>query len=313
MKKILLLILMLSLGTANAHAKPDNGLKFNIKSTIFKNYLTARGVDAREVKQIKEFLADLNKYSNAHDIKNLKTLYSKDFLNTDGFDYTTFFAMIEETFKSYKDITYSTEVKNIKVIGDWAIVELTDITKATLKRTEGEFTLSDDGDLEGLCNYVLYLRKENDEWVIVSDNILSEETSLKYGEAKNIAIKLQSPLTIRKDSEYTIGLYMEYPKDAFVLASLNTEEIAYPPQDPNEVYRKLPSDGFLERIVRANKDGKNEYAVASVGITKLALEANSMTTIRFQMSGMAFVMKRVNVIKNTQNGISKRAEEKIKI
>ncbi len=313
MKKLLLLILMLSLGTASVYAKTDNGLKFNIRSSIFKNYSMSRGVDAREVKQIKELLSDLNKYSNSHDVKNLKELYSKNFLNTDGFDYNTFFTMIEETFRSYDNISYSTEVKNIKVIGDWAIVELTDTTKATLKKTEGEFTTADDGDLEGLCNYVLYLKKENDDWLIISDNILSEETSLKYGDAKNITIQLKSPLTVKKDSEYIIGLDMEYPKDAFVLVSLNTEEISYPPGEPNEVYRKLPSDGFLERIVRANKYGKNEYAVASVGITKLSLEANSIATIKFQMSGMAFVMKRVNVIKNTQNEFLKKAEEKVKI
>ena len=56
----------------------------------------------------------------------------------------------------------------------------------------------------------------------------------------------------------------------------------------------LREDNTLSRIFNANKDNVNEYNVASLGLTQ------NITTpegeVKIIMSGLAFIMARVNVI-----------------
>ena len=56
----------------------------------------------------------------------------------------------------------------------------------------------------------------------------------------------------------------------------------------------MPDDNILERFFTSNKDNVNEYAVASVGITRA--ENYTDDKIRVYMGGLAFIMTRINVI-----------------
>jgi hypothetical protein len=246
---------------------------------------------------LRDFLSRLNKASNLHDLQSLKSFYSKDFKSADGFSREIFFKMVEETFKAYTDISYSTKVKSIEVYDNWAVVMLYDNVEGNLESPATLKTGYKVGKLAGFCDYILYLRKENEEWKIISDCIIAEETTLKYGDANDIKIELESPLHIENGQEYTISLKMECPKNVFALASLDREVISYPPNKPEEAFRKLPQDGLLERIVSSsgNKD-LNEYAIASIGLTRLFFEdEEGISKAGFEMSGLALVMKRVNV------------------
>lgn len=243
--------------------------------------------------ELKDFLVQLNSATNLHDLKLLKTYYSKDFKSMDGFDHTTFFKMVEETFKAYPDIKYSSTVKSVDVYGDWATVAIYDLVSATVAPPDINIEAGI-GKLEGVCDYILYFKKENDAWRVISDYVIAEETTLKYGDAKKIPMALESPLFVKKGEEYTLALGMDCPKDVFVLASLDREAITYPATKPKEAFRKLPTDGILERMVKAGDDGRNEYSMASIGITRLFL-GEDKTSISFKMSGLALLMKRVNV------------------
>lgn len=258
--------------------------------------------------QIKSLLGSINKYSNEHNIDKLKPYYSKDYLSYDGFNYDAFFVSVKETFKTYPDISYKSKIKSINVSGDFAAVEMADTstsTRQTLTQSivENKPVLNQklNGLMKSKCHYIVYLKKTKGKWQIYSDNIITEETAIRYGKAQEIDMDIVSPQIAKEGEEYCIGLDVaKKPKDSFILASLSREEIKYPPKIPADAFRKMPSKGMLERIVIANKKGMNEYSLASVGITTISLNKEK-TAINYQMSGIAFLMKRVNVYakKNT--------------
>ncbi len=273
-----------------------------------------------EKKQLKEDIAEieknldlLNEYSNKHDIEKIMTFYDKSYVSFDGFNYETFKEMLSETFKIYSDISYVSEITNIHINNDKAVVNLMDKTTATIvnppENKEDSNTINEvnTGILAGECNYAIHLERKNDKWKIVSDNIINEITSIKYGSAKDLKMELIAPTKISLDEEYCLSLKMQPEKGYRIIASLGREEILYPNVEPKEVFRKLPKDGILERVVKSNKTGFNEYAIASVGVTKMDI-ADDFSAIEFKMTGLAFLMQRVNLY-NKVNPI-RETEEK---
>ena len=146
------------------------------------------------------------------------------------------------------------------------------------------------------------MKKINDTWKIVSDEILMEETSLKYGLANKVNMNLITPMSVKSGEEYDLSLQIEKPKDIIALASISREEIVYPPVDYTEKFRKIPEVGELERVVRANNKNLDEYAIASIGLTKVTMNEEK-TKARIEILGIAYLMKRVNM-----DAIKKNAE-----
>ncbi len=302
MKKIFIIIAALFLLSPAVYAE---NIEENFETYSVHNFLNKEKSDKA---QIKELFSNLNKYSNAHDTDKIKEFYSKDYISYDGFNLNTFIAAIKETFETYPDIAYKSRIKTINVYDSWASVELTDtslsekqaLTQAIVNN-KPVFDKKIEGIMESVCDYVVYLKKTGGRWQIYSDNIISETTSIKYGNARDLKMDIVSPLVAKGGEEYCISLNIKNkPEDYIMLASLSREEIKYPPKMPVDSFRKVPSKGTLERVVHANKNGVNEYSLASVGITEISLNEEK-TAINYEMSGIAFLMKRVNVYaeKNT--------------
>ena len=125
---------------------------------------------------------------------------------------------------------------------------------------------------------------------------------MKFGDAKNVAFDVVAPGMIPAGEEYTIIFAADMPKDKILLGSITNEKITYPSERPKEVFRKLRDDGMLERVVRSNTDGYNEQAVVSVGVTKT--EVLEEQDIKLSVSGVAFLMTRVNVVKSKNFDLS---------
>jgi len=280
---------------------PDSAqAKENGVSNCFKKTFTQ--VKKSDKQQIRELVNNLNKYSNEHNKEAIKEYYSKDYMSYDGFDYDAFFASIDETFETYPDISYKSTIKTINLYNDYATVHLVDTSTSkrqtitqSIKNNRPVINNVIEGIMESKCNYVIYLKKVKNRWLIYSDSIISEETTIKYGSARDLDMDVYSPLVVKEGEDYCIGLNIQNkPKNAIVLASLTREEIKYPPAKPDDIFRKVPQDGTLERVVKSNKKGTNEYSLASVGITEISLN-DERTAINYEMSGIAFLMKRVNV------------------
>ena len=244
------------------------------------------------VKDIKSVITRQEKYSNKFQLEELSSLYAGDFVNADGFNKEVYFKLIKDTWKTYPDISYTTKIKNIEFSGNYATVEADETAVATSKDEVGDLVAI--GDLYSTADSIYYLEKIGSKWLISSEQVLKETSSLKYGDARYTNIELSSPTQIKSGQSYTATLKVDAPSDSVVVASINQEEITYPQKTRDEVFRKMPEDNILERVFVANKNNINEYTVASVGITKS--EIYDSTKVRVYMGGLAFIMTRVNVV-----------------
>ena len=116
----------------------------------------------------------------------------------------------------------------------------------------------------------------------------------KIWDARFVKMELNAPSLIGAGEEYTAELKVDLPKDQIVIASINKERIVQPVKKDTEVFKRLPEEQILERVFNANTDNINEYAVASVGITKS--EKIDDELMKVYMNGLAFIITRVNVV-----------------
>lgn len=257
--------------------------------------------------EIRKALYKHLRYANNYDLDGLKSLYSHNYVTSDGLNSDIYFELVKKTWDSYPDIKYRITIQNISVGQNTAFAEVREDAIATTDSKSG--IINEKGLLESSSNCVYYFEKINNEWLITSDHIVSEKTALRYGSAKGMKIALNAPCQIPADSEYTVGLNMETPKDSLIIASVGQEKITYPQIAAEEVFRKLPDYGVLERVFKSNNKSLNEYAVASFGVTKA--EIKNGTEIKIYVTGLGFIMSRVNVIpKNDFIKVAKNEKDK---
>ena len=206
--------------------------------------------------------------------------------------------MLELRLKAYRQFVkmdtpqWGPDIKNIDFNDNYASVLVQESAIATSKEHLGDFTAI--GELYSTSKCIYYLEKQGQKWLISSEKILEETSSLKYGDARYINMELFAPNQTGAGKTYTAALKVDSPKDTVVVASINKENIVYPQVKTDEAFRKMPDDNILERYFTSNTLNVNEYAVASVGITRA--ENYSADKIRVYMGGLAFIMTRVNVV-----------------
>lgn len=256
--------------------------------------------------QISKLFENYTKYSNRHNLKKVRSFYDEKYVNSDGFDLETYFELVSQTWDMYPDMEYESEVKNIVINGDYATVQTLERAKGNAK--EPSEYLEDKGSISSSSEIIYYLKKAGNRWVILSDSALSEKTFLKYGDAKNVAFDVIAPGVAVAGTDYSVLFAADVPKDKILLGSITNEKITYPTERPKEVFRKLKEDGMLERFVTANTDGFNEQAVVAVGITKA--EINEEMDMKLSVSGVAFLMTRVNVVQPKKINLNVNENEK---
>lgn len=242
---------------------------------------------------IKAVINQQTVYTNKYDLDGLSSLYAKDFTNSDGFNKEVYFKLIKETWETYPDIIYKTHINNIEFSDNYATVVVDETAIATSKETVGELSVI--GELYSTSKCVYFLEKEGTKWVISSEKILDETSTLKYGNARYSKIELSAPKQIGANQDYTATLKVTAPKDSAVIASISKENIVYPQTKAEDAFRRLTGDNILERVFHSNSENVNEYTVASVGITR-AEPTYTPDEVRVYMGGLAFIMTRVNVV-----------------
>ncbi len=247
--------------------------------------------------EIGAFYKKYNKYTSSNNSEKLKELYSDDFLNNDGFNKEIIFKMMEDASSSYKNIKYNTDVHNVVITGNTAIVKVHEL--ATGETTKEIDKLKDNGLIKSEIYYIDYLRKFGKDWKITNTVMLSETVELKYGEAKNITFDMQAPECVSADSDYevTVDIESNMADAVFLVGSIVNEPIVYPQKQNKDVFRAIKSDS-IARILKSNNNGNNEYATLSVAVTRAQVEPTSVVV---NMTGMAFAMKRINVLSVNAN------------
>jgi len=284
MKKIsvfLILALLLSIQTPS-----QAGFIANQKAKIEQQKL-----ERTKTSQIKALFGEMIKQANKHCLTGLQSVYSKDFVSSDGFNYDTYMKMVEETWKTYPDITYSTQINNIEFTDNYARVSVTEKAVSAPKERIGDFETV--GELYSVSECIYHLQKHGEIWLIESENVLGETSTLKYGGARYVNIELDAPKQIGAGKYYTATLKIDVPQRMNAAASISREKIVYPQTKAEDNFRRVSNENILERVFVSNKDNVNEYAMASVGLAQAEKQGDD---IKVYMNGLAFIMTRVNVI-----------------
>ena len=284
MKRIVLVLtLLIGLGCAQpAHA----GFFADKKAEFIQN----RAVKA-EKKAVKKTLTLQEKYAAKYDLISLSSLYHQDFVSSDGFKKDIYFDLIKDSWKSYPDIVYTSEITDIRIENSEAEVDVKETSIATSTQLEDGVKLH--GELNSLSEGTYYLKKVDDQWLIIGEKVNNEKSFLKYGDTRFVEMDLTSPQTAKAGEYYTSTLEIKKPENAFIVASICQDNITYPQEKVQEVFRNLPDDNILERMFIANKLGKNEYNVATIGMSKSRIVG--FDKIQVYMAGVAFIMTRVNI------------------
>ncbi len=246
----------------------------------------------QDIKAIKELFKKQALYANKHDSKSLATLYDDKYINNDGFNKEVYFKSIESTWEACEDLTYSTKILSITVNGDYATVDVEEAAHGTVIEKYDYMQIA--GEIHSLAEGIYHLTKTNGKWYIAGETSISDESSLLYGEARFMNIDLQVPAQVGSGEDYTTTLKIDADEDNFILGSIDHDMVTYPTNPPKNELRAVPGSGVLERIIKANSDNLNEYAVASLAISKVTPIGGD--NFRIKMSGLACIMKRINVV-----------------
>lgn len=242
--------------------------------------------DARKVKSV---LNSQIKYANKLNFDKFIATYDEKYQNGDGYDLEVYSKLVKELWANYDNIKYGIKIKDITFEEDGrAKVTLVETSHADIPVTKRM-----SGVLNSEANSIYYLTKIDGKWKVTSDQIINEVTSMLYGEATNLDIKLSAPEEVTPGYEYTASLEFTPPKDTFAIASIAKDKVEYPQKQAKEVFRKLPEDNILERLFIANSDNANEYVIASIGLTRAEIKDMN---IKLSLTGFGYQIIRVNVV-----------------
>lgn len=239
--------------------------------------------------EVKRFFADYEKFSNLQNIDKLMEFYDDNYSSADKFDKTKLKQLALQSWNAYPNVKYN--IKLLSVNGNYdhaTIVAQEDIAGDAISTVD---YIKGSGYIESKATTVYYLKRFYDGWKIVSDYIIDERTSLKYGIAKDLDMKIDAPSLLKNNSEYTSTLQLDVPKEYIALVSLTNEPIKFPTEKSEEVFRTMKTSGIQERILKTNNEGTNENAVASIGIAKADIQKQN---IKINIVGIAFLTSRVN-------------------
>ncbi len=245
---------------------------------------------------VKKLLKSQIKYANKADFKKFINTYDSKYVNSDGFNLDIYSSLVKDIWKTYDNIKYGINISKIVVENNKATVDLVETSYAKIPVSDVY-----DGELKSSANTVYYLEKINGEWKIVSDKVLDETTTMLYGEAIGLDIKLDVPNNIQSNTDYCVTLEFEPPKETIAIASIASDIVEYPQKPTKEVFRALPEDNILERIFTSNSQNVNEYIVASIGLTKSSI---CDLNINLSLAGFGYAIKRVNVVSNKAEDVN---------
>ena len=283
MKKILSILTLLIFIT-----QPTFGWSFD---TLFNPDL-----EMKAKKEVAKLLNSQVKYANQTNFNKFISTYDSKYVNSDGFNLEVYSKLIKDIWNTYDNIKYNIEIKDIKINGNNATATVVETSFAKIALHKAY-----EGELKSYANSRYTLKKINGKWKVTSDAVIDETTTMLYGNARDLDIKLTCPTTISANTDYTATLEFTPPENTVAIASIASDKVEFPQKPTKEVFRTLPDDNILERIFTSNNENLNEYIVASIGLTKTSI---CDLDIKLSLTGFGYTIKRVNVIPETSKEIN---------
>ena len=263
---------------------------FDLQSTAFS--INAENKDVNnitEVQKVNELLDTLENDWNSHNIDRLIKYYSDDFVNGDGLDINSIKNLTVELWEAYPDIKTKSQERTVRVFGEYATVESTDIFEGNSSMIREE--VGANGVLKAVSVGQVFLKKFGSVWKVTSDKTIFERVNIGYALGSELIeqnkIRLTAPEQIAGGQQYTARLDFELPTDIKPVAAISKEVLVYPQIAAEDKFR-LINEPKLERLIPSNRGGKNELVTATIGLTGGALKP--------KLLGLAFLTRRVNVI-----------------
>lgn len=291
MKKDLSIFQLVILTTfVNIFLIPLCAYSFDLQSGAFSFSAETKNInDITEIRKINELLDDLEKNWNLHKTENILKYYSDDFINGDGLTLEAVKNLTTELWEAYPDIKSMSQERTVRVYGEYATVESTDIYQGNSSKIRDE--VGTQGVLKAVSVGELFLKKFGPVWKMTSDKTLFEKVSIGYGIGTELIdqnkIVLSTPEQIPSGMQYTVRLDFNILDEIKPVAAISKEVLTYPQVSSEDKFR-LISESKLERLLTANKISKNELITATVGLTGGALKP--------KLLGLVFLTKRVNII-----------------
>lgn len=247
----------------------------------------------KEERAISKVLKSQVRYANNTNLEKFISTYDPQYVNGDGFNLDTYSKLVQDIWNSYNGIKYGIKIQDIEIEGNKATVKLLENAYAEIKLSKVY-----EGELKSNSSAIYLLEKKEGKWKVISDTVLDETTSMLYGEAKGLDVKLTVPELITANTDYTASLEFVPPKETVAIASIASDKIEYPQKPTQEIFRALPEDNILERILTSNNDNVDEYVVASIGLTKTNI---TDLNLKLSLTGFGYAIKRVNVTHDKTN------------
>lgn len=255
-------------------------------------HLDTSKADLQDMTAVQELLRDLMAASNRHDMEGVLKHYSPNFISGDSLSLKDVRGLIQDTWKMFPDIQYSSQILETRINGDWATVESIDTATATAK--VDPVISSKPGTMKSRSRGMLYLHRLGKQWEILSDATLYEKATITYGPFENVNIDVETPEQVFAGEPYTAKVKVGVPSGNIAFATLSQEALTYPQHSSKDKFRTLSSDKTdLERIFKANATNNNEVVTATVGFTEIGQDDQERPTIN--LKGILTVVKRVNV------------------
>lgn len=245
--------------------------------------------ERQNLKSVERFLNKQVRYANNNNYDKFLSTYDDKYMSSDGFDKKIYGELIQSVWDSFKDIKYNISIKDINIKENVATAKLVETSFAEI-----ELNKVYPGELKSVSNSIYKIQKDaNGKWKVISDVVLDETTTMLYGSAQMLDIKLTTPANVAPNTDYTASLEFTPPQDIIAIASIAADKVEYPQKPTKEVFRPLPDDNILERIFTSNNENSNEYVIATIGLTKA--DVNN-TSIQLKLTGFGYAIKRINVI-----------------
>lgn len=299
MKKILLFLVLALFTTVCTNIDAQASLVSTGKYRAEQNKIYKS-----ELKQIKDLFRVHEEFANKHDLTGLKTLYSDNYINSDGFNKDIYFKSVEDTWEQCKDLTYNSKITSVEINGNNADVSMEETAIGTVFDKVDRLSIT--GEIHAKSKSIYHLEKKAGKWFIKGETMLSDESSLLYGDARFMNIELIAPSQVGSGETYTTIVTADADDNTVIVGSLEHDPVIYPDKTPNGPLRTMTKTHTLERFIKANTDNINEYAVASLAISKSSTDKFGGTKV--YMAGVACLMKRINVV--PKNNFAKLEDKK---
>ena len=271
-------------------------LKASFKSAQVNGVET--GADEGVLKSLLDDYQSLMQASNDHNIDQIIAHYSSHFMSGDNLSISELKSLIQDTWKTYPNIIYTSVVKSVRISGDYASIETLDTSSANTSGKEAEINLP--GKLSGESHNTIFYKRSGDDWEIIGDNTSWEEAIVRYGAAQDIPMALSSPEQVKAGELYSITFTVDPRKGDFAIAAINSQELVYPNPPNDDKFRPVNSSNkSIQRVIRANSANHNEIVSATIGIASIGNNDNNDRP-KLGLDGVATIVKRVNVIPISQ-------------